>query len=138
MVAAGEAAARDFKAHLAEAVGEGEARLIELAHRFVEFSVQRPHAFSAFVHAKPREDDARIAAWQDVLNEMRDEFATLLPEATSAAAYAYWALIRGRAEFARRPTSLGSPTAGLEEAVRALLIGFRQLGKVASPFPPEE
>lgn len=134
VVAAGEAAALELQAHLAEAAGEGEARLVELAHRYVLFAVARPHAFSAFVHAKPFEDDPRIAAWRSVLREVRNEVVALLPDASSAAALAYWALIRGRAELARRPTSFAAPTAGLSHAVKALILGFRQMGKVPSPF----
>jgi AcrR family transcriptional regulator len=137
VVAVGEAAAAELGAYMGEAAGVGEARLIELAHRFVTFSVERPHAFSAFVHAKPREDDPRIGAWRSVVQQVRSEVATLVPDAASAAAFAYWALIRGRAELARRPTSVGAPTAGLKEAVRALLLGFKQLGRVDSPFPPD-
>ncbi len=134
VVAVAEAAALALGSHLAEATGDGEARLIELARRYVTFSVERPHAFSAFVQAKPPLDDPRVAAWFAVLRLVIDEVEVLLPDASAAAAFAYWALIRGRAELARGPTNLGEPTAGLQDAVRALLLGFRQLGTVPSPL----
>jgi len=62
---------------------------MDQAARYVRFGVQRPHAFSAYIHAKPPTDDPRVA----------------------------------------------DPTAGLEEAVKALLLGFRHLGVVPSPLP---
>jgi AcrR family transcriptional regulator len=135
VVAVGEEAAHELRAYLAKARGKGEARLIAMARRYIQFSISRPHAFSAFVHAKPQEDDPRIVAWRAVVQEVRKEVAVVLPDATSAAAFAYWAFIRGRAELARRQTSVGAPTAGLKEAVRALLLGYKHLGKVKSPFP---
>lgn len=136
VVAVGEAAAQALGARLSEAKGEGEARLIDLAQRYVEFSVERPHAFSAFVHAKPPPDDGRIAAWYAVFREVRGEVEALLPDAMDAAMFAYWALVRGRAELARGPTKVAGPTDGLADAVRALLLGYRQLGTVASPLLP--
>jgi AcrR family transcriptional regulator len=138
VVAVGEAAAHALAAHLGKAKQQGEARLIELAHRYIKFSVNRPHAFAAFVHAKPPSDDPRIAAWFGVLNQVHEVMAALLPEATSAATFTCWAFLRGRAELARGPRQPISPTAGLDDAVRALVAGFRALGTVPSPFPAKK
>ncbi len=136
VVAVGEAAALDLGARLADAEGDGVVRLIDLAHRYIAFSVERPHAFSAFVHAKPPPEDPRVSAWFSVIREVRREMEALLPEAIVASTFAYMALLRGRAEMARGPTKTADPTDGLADAVRALVLGYQQLGPVASPLLP--
>lgn len=135
LVTAGEEAARQLAAALRHARGQGIERLVSLARAYVRFAVQRPDAYSAFAYAKPNPDHPRIGAWLRLWTDVRAQFEALLPDATDAAGFAFWALVHGRAELARGPARMASPTAGLDEAVRALVLGFKQMGAVESPLP---
>jgi AcrR family transcriptional regulator len=115
----------------------GADRLVGLARAYVRFAVDRPDAFSAFIHAKPDMDDPRIASWLGLWRCLREAVASVLPNAADAAAFALWGQMHGRAELARGPTRMAVPDAGLESAVLALAEGYRALGTVASPLPKQ-
>lgn len=136
VVSIGAAAAAELGEELAAARGAGRARLVDLARRYVRFAVDRPHAFSAFAHAKPAPDHPKIEAWFTLWEAVYADFVELVPRSAEAAAFAFWALVHGRAELARGPAMLAGPTAGLEDAVAALLDGFERMGRVPSPLPP--
>jgi AcrR family transcriptional regulator len=135
LVAAGEAATRELAKALRRARGEGVERLVSMANAYVRFAVRRPHAYGAFAYSKPAPDHPRIGAWLQLWADVRGQVETMLPAAADAAAFAFWALAHGRAELARGPARMAEPTAGLEEAVRALVLGFAEMGCVASPLP---
>ncbi|MEO0602220.1 MAG: TetR/AcrR family transcriptional regulator, partial [Myxococcota bacterium] len=135
-LAIAEAAARELLTELRTTDGEGVDRLVDMALRYVRFSAERPHAFSAFVQAKPEPDHPRFAVWRTLWLEVRQTVADVTPEAIDAAGFAFWALVHGRAELARGPARLAAPSEGLADAVRALAAGFVAMGEVASPLPP--
>lgn len=137
VVAVGAAAAWALHGALVDVAAEGEDHLIGVAASYVRFAVERPHAFSAFVHAKPAPSDARVEPWLALWEHLLERFAQVLPENTNAACFAFWALIHGRAELARGPARHSTPTAGLADAVRALIAGYRTLGAVPDPVPPQ-
>ena len=74
-------------------------------------------------------------AWHEMMREVRRHFDAVVPQAADAAAFAFWALVRGRAGIAASKATLVGPTVGLRDAIRALLVGFDNLGKVESPIP---
>lgn len=135
-LAIAEAAVRALLVEVRASQGEGLDRLVDMAVRYVTFSEQRPHAFSAFVGAKPAPNHPRFGVWRTLWLEVREVVATVTPEAVDAAGFAYWAVIHGRAELARGPAPLAAPTEGLAVAVRAVMKGFADLGAVPSPLPP--
>ncbi|MEN0068370.1 MAG: TetR/AcrR family transcriptional regulator [Myxococcota bacterium] len=135
-LAIAEAAARALLAEMRGARGEGLDRLIDMAMRYVTFSTQRPHAFSAFIQAKPPLDHPRVAVWRTLWHEVRDTVAEVVPDAIDAAGFAVWGLVHGRAELARGPARHAAPTEGLAQAIRALVEGFQGMGVVPSPLPP--
>jgi AcrR family transcriptional regulator len=135
LVAAGEAATRELARALRRARGRGVDRLVSMANAYVRFAVRRPHAYGAFAYAKPNPDHPRIGAWLELWAHVRAQVETMLPDAADAAAFAFWALTHGRAELARGPARMAGPTMGLDVAVRALVLGFEQLGTVDSPLP---
>lgn len=134
-VVIGAAAAWVLHGALVGIAAEGEDHLIGVATVYVHFAVERPHAFSALVHAKPAPDDARVAPWLALWEHLLERFVQVLPENASAACFAYLALIHGRAELARGPARFSAPTAGLADAVRALVAGYRAVGQVPDPVP---
>jgi AcrR family transcriptional regulator len=131
----GAVACEQLQAALAGVDATGADRLVGMARAYVLFAVKRPHAFSAFVHAKPDMDDPRIAHWSALWTCLREAVASVLPNAPEAAAFALWSQMHGRAELARGPTRMAAPDAGLRSAVLALVEGYRVLGTVASPLP---
>ncbi|MEZ0472881.1 TetR/AcrR family transcriptional regulator [Luteimonas salinilitoris] len=135
LVSVGVAAVHELRAALNKSRAKGRDRILDLARRYVRFAIRRPHAFAAFVHAKPEPDDPRAQAWFLLWTEVLEEIRALLPESSAAAAFAFWSLIHGRAELARGPARSAEPTAGLDVAVDALLRGFESLGEVPSPLP---
>jgi hypothetical protein len=58
-----------------------------------------------------------------------------VPDAADAAAFALWALLHGRIELAAGPAYGAATDTGLDEAVHALLTGYRAISPVASPLP---
>lgn len=135
-VAIGAAAAEALGTALTASEGQGLDRLVDIAHRYVQFATERPHAFSAFAKAKPRPDHPRFAVWRAIWVEVRRTFDDVTPHAGDAAGFAFWALVHGRIELARGPAPLAAPTDGLPEAVAALVRGFAAGGAVPSPLPP--
>ncbi len=137
VVSIGAAAAQELHAAMRASRYRGRRRLLDYGRRYVTFAVSRPHAFAAFVHAKPSPADPRSESWTRVWSDVLGEVHRLLPRSSAAAAFAFWSLIHGRAELALGPASLAEPTAGLDAAIEALLLGFAQLGDVQSPLPTQ-
>ena len=137
VVAIGAAAAWALHAALTDVEAEGEDHLIGMADAYVSFAVERPHAFAALVHAKPAPDDPRVEPWTALWHHLLEQFEQVVPQNGSAAGFAYWALVHGRAELARGPAHHAEPTAGLADAVRALIAGYRAIGTVPDPVPAE-
>ncbi|GAB4085972.1 hypothetical protein GCM10028784_26020 [Myceligenerans cantabricum] len=137
VVAIGAAAAWAVHGALVAVEGEGEDHLISMADAYVNFAVERPHAFAALVHAKPALNDPRVEPWTVLWHHLLEHFEQVVPQNGSAAGFAYLALVHGRAELARGPARQAAPTAGLADAVHALISGYRAIGKVPDPVPAE-
>ena len=73
-----------------------------------------------------------LAVWTDVLRLT----VSVVPRSAEAAAFAFWALVHGRVELARGPARLAAPDAGLDDAVRALILGFQTGASMPNPLPP--
>lgn len=116
--------------------GDSDAAVRSLARRFVAFAGRRPHAYAAFMGAKPPPEDPAAAAWMQLWDEVNACVREAVPDAADAAAFALWALLHGRVELAAGPAHGAAIDAGLDEAVDALLRGFRSISPVASPLPP--
>ncbi len=70
--------------------------------------------------------------WEDIKEAVR----RTAPESVDAAMLALWAFLVGRIELAKSPVlSNARFDAGLDDAVCALMTGFRAKGPVASPLP---
>jgi AcrR family transcriptional regulator len=136
-ISIGAVACEHLQAALVAVESAGADRLVGIARAYVLFAVERPHAFSAFVHAKPDMTDPRIANWLTLWKCVREAVASVLPNSTDAAAFALWSQMHGRAELARGPTKMAAPDAGLRSAVLALVEGYRILGTVESPLPEQ-
>ncbi|WP_188079159.1 TetR/AcrR family transcriptional regulator [Actinotalea subterranea] len=136
VVAIGECAAWALHGAIAEVGGDGEDHLTGVADVYVRFALARPHAFAALLQGKPAPGDPRIEPWAAVWDHLRRQFERAVPQSPGAACFAYWALIHGRAELAGGPARLDEPTAGLGDAVHALIAGYRSMGPVADPVPP--
>jgi len=117
--------------------GDGTSAVVDIAYRYVEFAMTRPHAYQAFTAAKPDLDHPAIGRWLELWALVHQVVAGAVPASTDAAAFALWALIHGRISLAAGPARMAEPTAGLAEAVRALIVGYREAGSVESPLPAE-
>ena len=135
VVAMGVAAAEEIHEYLADTPGRGKAAVVRMSVRYVEFAVARPHAYAAFMRAKPPPADPKVLAWSRVWADVRDRVESILPDSTDAAAFALWAFLHGRVELALGPARLADPTSGVEDGVRAMLRGFEASGKVPNPLP---
>jgi AcrR family transcriptional regulator len=136
-VAMGEAATRELhKTLAADSTARGADEAVrELARRFVAFAVARPHAYAAFMRAKPPPDDPAVATWILLWDDVNACVRRAVPEAADAAAFALWALLHGRIELAAGPAYGSGADAGLDDAVNALLRGYRAISPVTSPLP---
>ena len=112
------------------------AAVVAVGERYVDFAVSRPHAYAAFTAAKPDIDNPAVEPWLALWVTVRSIVADAVPDSPDAAAFALWALIHGRVSLASGPARMASATAGLADAIRALLAGFRAGEPVASPVPP--
>lgn len=127
--------------HLAKSVVGPEkpqdptAAVVAVAERYVDFAVNRPHAYAAFTAAKPDIDNPAVEPWVALWVSVRSVVADAVPESPDAAAFALWALIHGRVSLANGPARMASASEGLAEAVRALIAGFSASGPVGSPVP---
>jgi AcrR family transcriptional regulator len=139
-VAMGEAATEALHAALVTDAErndeEPDAAVRSLAHRFVAFAAERPHAYAAFMRAKPPPEDPAMAAWMLLWDEVNACVRRAVPDAADAAAFALWALLHGRIELAAGPAYGAAIGAGLDQAVDAMLTGYRSISPVASPLPP--
>jgi len=138
----------EIGSHAARHLAESLARLDEshdpidavvaVAKRYVDFAVERPHAYAAFTAAKPDIDNPAVAPWIELWSSVRSVVAGAVPASPDAAAFALWALIHGRVSLANGPARMTSATAGLGDAVHALIAGFVAGDPVESPVPPLE
>ena len=138
-VAAGAAAVREIHRALrgVERLDDPVVTVIHLARRYVAFAQARPDAFRAYSRSKPDPSDPRVVEWMRLWVTVRDLVAIAVPDAADAAAFALWALLDGRVDLASGAARLAAADAGLDDAVRALLVGFREAGPVASPLPTD-
>ena len=113
-------------------------RLVDMAARYVDFSVRRSAAYEAFVRAKPQPDHPAILAWHECWAVVVEAATAAAPDAGEACGFALWSMLHGRADLTRGPTSLVDPRTGLAESVRALVVGFRAAGPLPSPVPSDE
>jgi len=138
-VAMGEAASRALHAALVpetrEARSDPDEAVRSLARRFVAFAADRPDAYAAFIRAKPGPKHVAMEAWMALWDQVNACVRRALPEAGDAAAFALWAFLHGRVELAAGPARGAPIDAGLDQAVRALLAGYRAISPVASPLP---
>ncbi|MEM8708455.1 MAG: WHG domain-containing protein [Actinomycetota bacterium] len=112
------------------------ADVVRLVARYVDFALERPHAYQAFMTAKPEPDHFAYGSWVRLWVAFRAVVAEALPDAADAAAFALWSLVHGAVELARGPARQKAADAGLADAVLAVLDGFAAAGVVASPLPP--
>ncbi|MGB3634594.1 MAG: TetR/AcrR family transcriptional regulator [Rubrobacteraceae bacterium] len=109
--------------------------LVEMSERYIQFSIERPAAYEAFVRAKPDQSSPIIGAWHECWMVVLDTVSTVVPNAAEACGFALWSMLHGRADLTKGPTSLVDPMTGLDDAVLALLKGFRSVGSLPSPLP---
>ena len=141
VVAMGEAATRQLHAYAFEDLPRPTARDVDRAvvaytKRFVEFARSNPDRYAAFVNAKPDIEHPGILAWVELWSAANALVRQAVPDAADAAGFALWAFLHGRIGIANGPAKLAAMDAGLEDAVRALLEGFRARSPVESPLPP--
>lgn len=136
----GEAATRDLFRFLHKKNSEyagmhADEVLFDIAKRYLSFARRRPDAYSAFFNGKPVPGDGSIEAWTALWTWIHGKVSAAAPGAEDAAAFAFWAFVHGRAELERGPAKLADKDAGLKDAVKALITGFRQCAPVDSPLP---
>lgn len=142
VIAMGEAAARALSRSLRgrssrrPAAGDPDAAAVAMALRYVRFAQRRPHAYAAFIRGKPPVGHPGQQAWIELWAGLHALVRASVPEGADAAGFALWALLHGRVELAQGPAHGAAIDAGLEDAVRALLEGFRAGSPVPSPLPP--
>lgn len=108
--------------------------LIEMSRRYLTFAKERPAAYEAFVKAKPDQSNPIISAWQECWVTVLDAVAATVPDAVEACGFALWSMLHGRADLTKGPTSSVDSMSGLDEAVTALVEGFRAAGPLCSPL----
>lgn len=113
-----------------DAVGD----LIEMSRRYLMFAKERPAAYEAFVRAKPDPSNPIINAWQECWVAVLGAVAAAVPNAVEACGFALWSMLHGRADLTKGPTSSVDSMSGLDEAVSALVEGFRAAGPLPSPL----
>ena len=109
--------------------------IVVFAHRFVDFAHDNPERYAAFVNAKPGLDHQGIRAWIALWDEFNSIVRLAVPGAGDATAFALWAFLHGRIDIANGAAKLAAMDVGLEDAIRALLEGFRARSPVQSPLP---
>lgn len=140
VVAMGEAATEQLHQYIFSEFPDASAvdpdlGVVALASRFIDFAQSRPVAYAAFANAKPSPDHPKIMAWLEIWRSFNERVRAAVPEAADAAAFALWAFLHGRIELANGAAKLADFDAGLEDAVRAIIEGFRSNSPVASPLP---
>ena len=141
VVAMGEVATRDMLSYMFDGLpnacdNDPDKPVVHIALRFVEFAVKQPARYAAFIHAKPDPTHPGMRAWVEFWERVNALVRQSHPDAADATGFALWAFLHGRVELANGPAKLAAADAGLEEAVRALLSGFRARSPVESPLPP--
>lgn len=137
IVEIGAAAARELRREIsADPRTDGAfAALVEMSHRYLRFSQKRPAAYEAFVRAKPDRSNPVIVDWEECWAVVLGAVVAVVPDATEACGFTLWSMLHGRADLTKGPTSSVDPTAGLEDAILALVTGFRAAGSLPSPLP---
>ncbi|MEM1246904.1 MAG: TetR/AcrR family transcriptional regulator [Acidobacteriota bacterium] len=136
VLAMGVAAAGELRSALEPIASEPDDAVVEMSRQFVDFAMRRPHAYAALTHAKPDPGAPEMAAWTAVWVDVHACVRRAVPESGDAAAFALWAFLHGRVGLAQSAARLAEATAGLDDAVRCLLEGFRARSPVPSPVPP--
>jgi len=109
--------------------------LVEIAARYVAFAAERAHAYQAFTEAKPAIEHPLVVEWFAVWDFVRTVVAEAVPHSVDAAGFALWALLHGRISLAAGPAQMVSASAGMADAVQALVAGFAAGDPVPSPLP---
>ncbi len=136
VIAGGAAAARRLAtAIIIEPTEDPDADVVVMGRSYVRFAIDRPGAYAAFVRAKPAHDHPSFIAWAELWAYVVATMGRAVPDAAEAAAFSMWAELHGRCDLTAGPASTMSPADGLEDAVGAILHGYRSLGRVASPVP---
>ena len=140
VMAMGEAATRQlgqsFRGARRVDTADAEAIVVQLARRYVRFAARRPHAYRAIIEGKPPPEHPARSTWMELWTLMHARVEAAVPGSGDAAAFTLWAFLHGRIELARGPGRLAAIDTGLDDAVRALLAGFRARSPVPSPLPP--
>ncbi len=136
-VAIGAAAARELLARLEQVPVESSPLddAIALSCAYVSFGTERPHAYMAFMTAKPNPDHASIVEWTNLWVSFQKRIAPNAPAAADALSLSLWALLHGRIDLARTAARYARADAGLEHSVRALVAGYKAGGPATSPLP---
>ncbi|MEO1057332.1 MAG: TetR family transcriptional regulator [Actinomycetota bacterium] len=138
LIAGGAAAARQLAAAIdVEPTSNADADVLAMVRNYVQFATQRPGAYAAFVRAKPAPDHPSFVAWADLWAMVVMTTGRAAPSAAEAAAFSLWAAVHGRCDLTAGPAAAMSAEAGLDDAVAALLGGYRSLGDVATPVPAD-
>ena len=141
-VAVGEAAARELQKALAEVQLETEGRspedvVVLHARAFVNFALSRPHAYAAWVHAKPPPDHPAMVPYTELWVHFNAVVRAATTHSADAAAFALWAYLIGRVALANGPGDRVAADVGLEDAVLSMLTGYRVRDPVVSPLPED-
>ncbi|MEM9613951.1 MAG: TetR/AcrR family transcriptional regulator [Actinomycetota bacterium] len=138
-VAVGSEAARALAGAIAAATGDDPVdRLVDMAVRYLDFACERPHAYEAFIRAKPQPDSEQLAPWLACWAQVLATVAAAVPHAEEACGFALWSSLHGRVDLTRGPASVVDPRWGIDGAVRALVSGFADGGPLPSPLEPPE
>lgn len=137
IVQIGAAAANELRRAISGRPGTNDAvgDLVEMSARYLNFAKERPAAYEAFVRAKPDKSNPIVGAWQECWVVVLDAVAAAVPDAAEACGFALWSMLHGRADLTKGPTSSADSAAGLENAVAALVRGFKSAGFLPSPIP---
>lgn len=137
IVQIGAEAARELQGAISTRTHSDDAveDLIEMSRRYLQFAKERPAAYEAFVRAKPDPSNPIISAWHDCWTEVLSAVSVAVPNAMEACGFALWSMLHGRADLTKGPTASVDPLAGLDDAVLALVEGFRSAGALPSPLP---
>ncbi len=136
----GEAATRELHRYLQRRdkeyeLMEADQVLIDISRRYLGFARRRPHAYSAYFNGKPLPGDPAIQAWLEFWSWLHSKVSAAVPGAEDACAFSLWAYIHGRVELERGPAQMDAKDAGLEDAILAILEGFRAQAPLESPLP---
>lgn len=133
------AAAAALRQHLesepSQLDGIDDALALSLA--YLDFARQRPHAYQAFMTAKPEPSHPAADEWFSIWKLLVGRVGTIAPHSADAMCFALWAYLHGRAELARTAARFAPFDAGVADAVQSLIEGFKSGDPSDSPIPVE-